>query len=106
MSSIGFSKINSKFTGAANRGAIRQLLIGIGQSIPSVTNAHKDAKFLAEGLLELLRTFTEGDGISSHEDLIMINPENFLPNQLNTSKSKTNLSLFYLNNLKKPKNYH
>jgi hypothetical protein len=94
---IGFSDINSDFTGAANRAAIRQLFIGIGQSIPSVTNAHKDTKLLAESLIELIRSFTEGDGKSSrrssHEDLIMINPEIFLENQFNTSRCKKNFPI-------------
>jgi len=90
MNSIGFSKINSDFTGATNRVTIRQLLTGIGSTITSIINTHKDSRLLAEGLLQLIRAFTEGDGKSSrrssHGDLIIINPENFLPNQLSTSK--------------------
>jgi hypothetical protein len=80
MNNIGFNKINSDFTGAANRVAIRQLLTGIGSTITSIIIAHKDSKLLAEGLLQLIRAITEGDGKSSqrssHEDLIIINPEN------------------------------
>ncbi len=110
LSNVDFSKINSDFTGTPNLAAIEQLLIGIGQSIPGITNAHKDTKLLAEGLIKLVRAFTDGDGKSSQrsfdEDLVNINPENFLSNQSNTSKCKKNLYLFYLNNLKKPKNYH
>jgi hypothetical protein len=98
LGSIDFSKINSDFTGTPNRAAIRQLLIGIGLAITSVINARKDKKLLAEGLIELVRAFTNWDGKSSrrssHEDLVIINPENFLPNQLNTSKCKENVFLF------------
>ncbi len=71
------------------------MFTGIGSAITSVINAHEDSKLLVEGLIELIRAFTKGDGKSrrrsSHEDLIIMNPENFLPNQLNTSKCKKNL---------------
>lgn len=65
-----------------------QLLTGMGLAITSIINAHEDSQLLAKGLLKLIRAFTEGDGKSSQEDLVMINPENILPDQLNISKCK------------------
>jgi hypothetical protein len=102
LSSIGFSSINSDFTNAANNAGIDALLLAIGLALTSISNAHEDTKRLAEGLVELLRAFTEGDGSSSSSDNELINKYSsiLMSNRFNSSKSKKNVTLGLFQSIK------
>jgi hypothetical protein len=87
LSSLGFSSINSNFALNINQGLINTLLASIGTSLNAAADAYNDLKDIAEGLEELLRVFTNGDGesSSSNNELKLINSQIFFNNHFHTS---------------------
>ncbi len=104
LSSIDFSSIDSEFNNGIAAPLVNRLLFGIGTALTAVSNAQQDTDRLAQGLIELLRAFTSGNGqsssSSSNDELINKYSSFLKSNQFNSSKSKKNVTLGLFQSIK------